>query len=188
MTTELSLGKIDYENSGKKNCAVTLLITIKTKPATTAPYLDVDLKPITEITELSITGTVRKPDRSDAYTCGQICDTVQEYFGKSRTIRRICEIWQRYHLNGMRAGTRVQMEALAGLKFTTGEFYKLRCEVLAEKHLLDVPIPEESRENFRYMVGADGELPTTYRFGSAWLYEPIPPEVLDELRQLIDSV
>lgn len=61
---------------------------------------------VSEVTVLSITGVVGPKSNGDAYEAGQCCDTVRQCTpGAGWTadmVARLCDIWQRWHLNDMR--------------------------------------------------------------------------------------
>ncbi len=87
---------------------------------------------------------------------GQIHDEVKEIIPT-----RLYEIWKRWHLNDMRAGTFVQEEILRQAKASGVEFdnfYIDACEYL---------------QRFDALVD-DG-----YKYGSKWLKEELPQEVID---------
>jgi hypothetical protein len=73
---------------------------------------------------------------------------------------KLHNVWKRWHLNDMRAGTPEQMEALREAKING---YDEACQFLKEKGLYEV----------------DG-----YRYGSKWLHEEPPQEVIDFLESL----
>lgn len=93
---ELNLGKVDYLGHGRRDCAVTIEIEIRDK----------DGKGL----ELSIVGNIWNHIRSDCYSCGQNQDDIRALFPHSKRVQRLCDIWDRWHLNGMRAGCEHQRE------------------------------------------------------------------------------
>lgn len=92
LTKTLSFGKVDYNRSGRKNCLVTV---------------DVELKDGT----LSICGNVWNHLKSDTYLGGQCLDDLQKLLPHDKKLARIVAIWDRWHLNHMRAGCQHQREA-----------------------------------------------------------------------------
>jgi hypothetical protein len=99
-------------------------------------------------------------------SCGCGIDNVLEAFPHNKRVRRIAELADRWHLNGLTPGNRAQEDFLRSMRNTFGRFsYDTACAFLdgAEPSLLAV----------------DG-----YKYGSAWLVEIVPDEVLAELRQL----
>jgi len=117
-----------------------------------------------EITErdsfkrLSINGVIFESDEETGW--GQIRKEVKDIIPA-----RLCRIWERWHLNDMRAGTFVQEEILrqARDKGVDVSTYEKACDYL---HEFDVLVD-------------DG-----YKYGSAWLKEELPQDVIDYLSAL----
>lgn len=79
-------------------------------------------------------------------------------------LKKIQEIWKRWHLNDLRAGTPKQMEFLRENNITNyANDYKRVCEILESADLL-------------YDNG--------YKFGSSWLKEEVPDDVIRYLFSL----
>lgn len=139
-------------------------------------FLEVGLTDRNGYPELTICGVAGPKRNGDCRgSCGQ-CD---RYLldGKPRKdwtpemVREVYDIWQRWHLNGLRAGSPRQMEFL---RTTTEQFpgypashYEWAKQLLADNGLQ----PDE--EYIR-----DGK---PYSYGSAWLQEEVPAEVLARL-------
>lgn len=92
-------------------------------------------------------------------------------------LQRIIDIWRTYHLNDMKAGTKKQMDCLKDFVFDRElerkdwhkhSYYDQECDFLDERGLW-------------YDRDAD------YRFGTKWLYMPIPDEIVEELMVLLNS-
>lgn len=99
--------------------------------------------------------------RTDA--CGQITTTAEqfsEHCSKAAQIREIVSVWQRWHLNDLRAGTREQMAAIAHIQ-KNHFWYEDACE-----HLKEIGLYEDRG----------------YKFGHAWLYEPMPENVIAQIK------
>lgn len=123
---------------------------------------------------LSITGVVSPEANGNADECGQITDTlVDRVFRNAEGIDAIQlhEVWKRWHLNDMVAGTPRQMAYLRDnpiqVKYPHS-YYEEACKVLESDGLN--PDPE-----------------TGYRYGSAWLREEVPDHVLTWLKSLPDT-
>lgn len=77
---------------------------------------------------------------------------------------QLYEVWDRWHLNDMRAGTPAQTELVKEFLATCpGADYDEQCIFLSNHGLL-----------------VDGD----YRYGSAWLKEDLPQEVIDYVHSL----
>jgi hypothetical protein len=198
--------------------------------------VDIEIRPGEKGPELSIMGDTYYPGARDIESGGQILDEVRllldtpgATFARPRAdIARLLEIWDRWHLNGMRAGCehqRASWDTSAPIVLVT---YKQRSEVLtlankvqrdAEKRLADgktvtylsdelrlVNLPykitrgveekppsdfeyaEEKREQKTAGWVTPDEHPAGllgkpcpvcgYKYGSAWLYEPLPADVV----------
>ena len=114
---------------------------------------------------MSICGAVWNSKRTDGYSFGQNIDTIAELI-PTATVKRIAALWKRWHSNGMKAGTRAQHAALDAYKAEADAFkydFNQCCKVLAERGLQ----PDNG-----------------YSYGSAWLCEPVPVEVVEELCEL----
>lgn len=109
-------------------------------------------------------------------SCGQIRDDlpnpVQYGTGwNAELLNRFLEIWERWHLNDMQAGTPAQMEAVReGREAGLCKDYDATCEYLKARGL--------------YEVEHEGK---PYKYGHAWLTEPVPQDVLDFLASLPDT-
>lgn len=79
--------------------------------------------------------------------------------------------WDRWHLNDMNAGTPEQMEYL---RSHGGPMeYGAACDTLKAAGILTVPDPRDPSRSYTY--------------GSAWLSEPVPEDVLSVLASLPES-
>lgn len=125
---------------------------------------DSDCKVNIEITErnsfktLSITGVIFEGGEEAGW--GQVREEVKDIIPD-----RLYQIWKRWNLNHMRAGTFVQEEILRQAKDKSIDVssYKKACDYLHE---------------FNVLVD-DG-----YKYGSAWLKEELPQHVIDYLSVL----
>jgi len=131
--------------------------------------------------ELSITGVIGPNAHGGARgSAGQIIDSLRKggdvngwKFAEGwdfAKLARLRDIWDRWHLNHMNAGSLVQEDHLRGLTWdraTDGEHYPWALKVLAEAGLQPDP---------------DG-----YSYGSAWVRDEVPADVLDWLRALPDA-
>lgn len=85
VTRKLSFGKVDYLKRGKKNCPVTVELTLtdtENGPAFTA------------------CGEIWNHTRTDVYAGGQCLDTIAKYVHNAR-FNEILRLWRSYHLNDM---------------------------------------------------------------------------------------
>ena len=136
---------------------------------------------------LSITGETYLLRRVDSETCGQIDDDVLTLAHEqhSADIVRLVKIWRRWHLNDMQAGCEHQRAdawnkrpidpdrpltdyGYFGGRSTT---WNMLIWVTKEEHpdgLLSEPCPT-----------------CGYKYGSAWLHEPVPTSVVRKLGTIL---
>lgn len=130
--------------------------------------------------ELSVTGVVGPKSNGDAVSCGQtgVHEIVKFAAGwDAEMAAKLAEIWDRWHLNGMRAGSPNQEAFLranpVNAVYPESHYDKAK----AALRLADLdPDPE-------YMVDGD----RLYFYGSKWLYEEVPADVLTWLHELPDN-
>lgn len=94
---------------------------------------------------------------------GQVIDECEKAYSNSedKLAKAICDMWRKYHLNDMHAGTKRQEDLL---KYCKSHDYKEQCDFL-EKHS---------------MLFDNG-----YKYGTAWLKEEIPTEDLEEIKVIL---
>lgn len=165
----LDLGKVDANGRGRKVNRVTLDVELRHRLNDVAPYLDIDLKTCREYTELSICGNVWNAAGSDINHGGQCEETIAKLFPGNAPVQRLVALWKRWHLNGMQAGARVQAAYLRDNPITDRlDHYSKACALLEKANLLHVSGPD--RQNYKY--------------GAAWLVEPLPADVEAEVVRL----
>jgi hypothetical protein len=174
----LDLGKVDANGRGRKVNRVTLDIELRHKTNNVAPYLDIDLNECREYAELSICGNVWNAAGTDISSGGQCTDTISALFPENAAVQRLVDIWGRYHLGGMKPGTRAQEKFLADARVKAvypQSQYELDCKVLEKANLLTVvggPL----------IQNAHGQtVQRNYQYGSAWLVERLPADVEAEV-------
>ena len=175
----LELGKVDYNGSGSKNCAVTVEVRY------TAPGQIDECGNDRPAGDVSITGNIWNPGRSDIYMGGQCADTIKKLFRDVLAVRCLCHIRVRWHMSGTRAGCSHWEELLrareaAGTSFKTsdGEDIRYTYYLGADKAGKTWSTPEKEH--------ADGILckPCAvcgYEYGSAWKVEEVPADVVADL-------
>ena len=147
MKKTINLGKIDYLNNGKKNCEVVIKIELIEKE---------------EGLVLSIIGHIYNHIKTNSYAGGQCYDTISKFFPHNKKVQRIVEIWERYHLNDLRAGTPLQEKIIREWKEKGNKYdYTKVCEMLMEKGVY---------------------IDNNYKYGSKWLYEEIPQNIIEEIK------
>ena len=166
VSKKLGLGKIDYLGRGRKANAVALELEIR-EIQWHEGKLTTNLEPCPPTAhELSICGEIWNHIRTDCYSAGQNTDEIRKSFKGSKRVQRICEIWDRWHLNGMKSGTVLQTAVIDAYKKANPDWrydYGQACEILKKEGVY------EDRG---------------YKYGSSWLCEPLPPEIEAEIVDL----
>ena len=100
---------------------------------------------------------------------GQCQDAIRVLAGKADApdVARLCDLWARIHLNGMKAGTERQTEALADMPDDKGAYFTRAVAFLEAKRLY---------------------VDRGYTYGSAWLYRPIDSALYGEAFRLMDRL
>jgi hypothetical protein len=138
------LGKTDAYTPGRKNCeaAITWSLT--------------DGK-------FSMCAEVWLPSKDDIIQGGQCVDSVAALFPDDTKAKRMVAIWERWHLNDMKAGTLAQ-------------------EAYLRANPVNAIYPESHYTKACEMLAAAGLNPDNgYKYGSQWLKEELPPEVVSEI-------
>lgn len=162
MKRTITFGKVDYNENGRKNHLVELEIELKDYPH----------KPV-----FSVCGSVWKPDKRDIVMGGQCIDSIWEYYSdelQNPTLyKEIMELWQKYHLNDLVAGTPEQEAAVSAWKAEGNKYeYDKACEHLKSVGLYEVPLEKDG-----YIL--------PYKYGHSWLYRPIPEQDLQRIVNII---
>lgn len=135
--------------------------------------------------ELSICGDVWNACHTDIIMGGQCLDSIVEYRDQLSPANRdlfdfLHDLWKKYHLNGMHAGTPEQ-EAYVEKLVTENRYedydYKKICEALKEAGLYEV---EFTGKTIGKMYDHE-----PYRYGAAWVIEDLPGDVLLKVEHLI---
>lgn len=163
---KISLGKVDGYRNGRRSCEAEVEMRLK------------ELKPGKfEFTACGKVWNVKKTDILMGGQCiEQIADMVSEEY--KDVVDFVKEMWDRYHF--LHAGTPAQ-EALLKQAVRNGELSSYGVsnyeETLAylEKHglLYDKDYEEETEEGYKY--------------GTGWLYEPIPEYDLKAIEEFMGS-
>ena len=136
----------------------------------------VELEPAREdLLELTICGEIKNGNGGGFYSGGQNISEVVSYYPTKR-LQRIQEIWERYHLNGMKAGTSKQKEVLDAHKKTLS---KKEREEFNQDHYANC---------LKVLEAAGLKEDRGYTYGSAWLIEEIPADIIEEIKALFQPL
>ena len=166
-------GKIDYNGSGRKNCRVTI---------------DWELKETEKGATFSAIGNVWNPRETHCYSCGQNLDTIAIYFGGNKKVQRIVEIWQRWHMNDMKAGCTHQRaerwdERPIDPTKPTNAYISLTRDGESRPYYSgwNMLAWAKRSEHPQGLLGEPCEV-CGYRYGTAWLHDEIPAEIIAEIK------
>ena len=163
ITKRFTFGKVDYNGSGRKNCAVEVEISLRHNHNS---FYNKDYEEFTAV------GYIYNPRHTDCYAGGQCLDTIKEFIPDNIILDRIYRLWQNYHLNGLHAGTVEQEQAIKEYKERTGKAYYDYTDIC--NYLKSINL---------YEVIENGQ---PYKYGHGWLCREIPEEDLKEIRNLLE--
>jgi hypothetical protein len=156
----LKLPLVTTKDGRRYTGSIELTIEVRKKTNSNGLTIDLERTP-SELVCVSLVGSTYRNQRED---CGGQCqDTIAQIWANEPSVQRIVALWERWHLNDMRAGTRAQEEYLRQYRpayLPPYSYYDAACVNLTAAKL------HPDRD---------------YRYGSQWLYEDVPQEVLDEL-------
>lgn len=140
----------------------------KIAPRNCEARMTITLKDTPKGPEFSATGEVWNHLKTDIVMGGQCVAEIAKHFPGDPIAQAIKRLHAAHHLNGMNVGTPAQNEAL---RECASQDFSERCAFLAARGLNPDP------------NGPDGK---PYRYGSAWLYAPIPADDLAAINDLLD--
>lgn len=136
----------------------------------------VDLKLHENPVSLGISASLWNLSRSDITQGGQMQDTLREEFNKGNLklkssisrdeFKKFLDIWDRWHLNDLNAGTSKQRKLI--------EEHKDDPKYANLDKFLDRPKA--------ILTDFKAEPDNGYSYGSAWLYEPLPKDVVNFIK------
>lgn len=166
------LGKIDYIGKGQRNCAVDIDVEVR-------------LNKEGDLT-LSMVGNIWNPRHTDAFSSGQNLEEIATYFPHDKRVLRLVEIWRVWHLNDMKAGCEHQRaegwdnRPIDPSKPTNTYGKHFEGQKQDSWNLLGWIRPDEHPDG---LLGKPCPV-CDYKYGTAWLTEPLPLEVVVELNGL----
>jgi len=167
---------------------VTLDIELKRKGDT--KQKGVDGKSYENELVLSISDSIWQRDESDSLSGGQGQDTLREALDDGKLeigngisdsqFEKLLDIWDRWHLNDLNAGTTIQKEIIEEHEDEKkyDKFDKFLDRPVAILEDFDAQ-PDTETEGF----GEDG-----YSYGSQWLFEPLPDDVIEFIEEIQDKL
>jgi len=168
----LPMSKLSSPHRGDVTRAI-IHVELHDKENDVAPYKDVDLNECERYTEITLSASVwRKGDRAnDPSSSGQCLDEIRAHWGDDdEDVRELVALWERWHLGGMRAGCREQEDFL-------------------REHPVEARYPESHFEKASEALAAAGLNPCRgYKYGTAWLVERAPEDVVKRVVELCEAL
>ena len=148
MKTKIKLHKIDYEGRGRKTNEV---------------EINLQLQDTQKGKVFTMSAGVWDSKKTDYICAGQMCGELPKLYPTNQLVKRLVELWEKYHSNDLNAGTERQWEALWTAGLEKADYIK-QCEFLESINL--------------YVDG-------NYKYGSTWLFRQIPENIIEEIEQII---
>lgn len=136
-----------------------------------------------EFLELAICGEIWNARHTNIVCAGQCLDAIAEYrqeLSDPETFDVLYDLWKKYHLNGAHAGTPEQERAIEEWKRAGNRYdYDAVCEMLKACGLYEV--------NYTGLSVGRRFNNEPYRYGTAWLVQELPSEVIQTVEKLVAS-
>lgn len=189
MKKTFNFGKIKYSSSKRVNL-VTVSVELRRKGG--EPTFTIDPKTreriytgntTPEYVELSICGDIWNARHTDILCSGQCLDTIAEYrdqLSDPELFDQLFDLWQRYHLNGMHAGTPEQEKDIDDWKAAGNRYeYTAVCDMLKSCGLYEV--------NYTGLSVGRRYNNEPYKYGHGWLVQELPGEVLLKVEHMLSA-
>ena len=171
MKKTFTFGKIRANFAGRKENLVTVIVELRKCGGEKTP----------EYTVFSTFASIWNRTRTRVLCGGQCLDFINEHrdeLSDSETWDTIYRLWEKYHLNGMHAGTPEQEKAVnewlsLGHKYD----YTAACDMLKDCGLYEIPF-------YGITIGKryNGEM---YKYGHGWVVHEIPADDLKKIEELL---
>ena len=163
---DIPVGRVDATRYGYRNRTQPLLVTVDIRIERIAgPNETIEHTQVTDFLDFALTTAVWQPGGHDCILAGATVEPLAEIMEDGRYVDgitearmlRLSELGERWHLNGMQAGC---------------------------AHVTPVIAPDEYGREVPSLDLTPACPITGYRYGHAWLVEPLPEGFLDEIRSL----
>ena len=118
---------------------------------------------------LSICGSVWNSKKTDIIAGGQCLDSIKPYFKHNKEFNYLFTIWKEYHLNDMKAGSPLQEAFIKNLNLDNYNYESVCKELENAGLLIDDSYLHDDKP---------------YRYGSAWIFSPIPESVKNYIQTI----
>ena len=187
MKKTFNFGKIKYTSQKKAVNLVTVDVELRRRGGEITFTIDrkTGEKTITgktpEYVELSICGSIWNSRHSDIVCGGQCLDTIAKYkeqLEDKEVFETLYNLWKKYHLNGMHAGTPEQEDVIEEWKAEGNHYeYTAVCEMLKRRGLYEV--------NYTGLSVGRRYNNEPYKYGHDWLIQELPGDVLLKIEPLL---
>ena len=164
-------GKIDFNGKGRKVNRVSVEVNLR-EEETNYGF---------KYYSFTASGEIWNARGTDCVVCGQCLDEIKEYVNDP-TFLKIYDLWKKYHLNDLKAGTPAQEKAVHEYFEKNNKRYDYTdaCNYLESIGLLldDCGCNTTGR---RYEKGQG------YQYGHGWVIEEIPESAVKEIKGLIEE-
>ena len=189
MKKTFNFGKIKCTNKSKRVNEVEITVELRNRGGEQTFTVDrktgekTILGRTPEYVELSICGTVWNARHTDCVMGGQCLDSIAEYrdqLSDPELFDTILDLWHKYHLNGMHAGTPEQEAAIEEWKAAGNRYeYAAVCDMLRDRGLYEINYTGIS-------VGRRYEN-EPYKYGHGWLVQELPGDVLLKVEHMLSA-
>ena len=158
---KIEFGKIAYTNKNRKSNPVTLRVRLIKHSESNK--LDIYGKELNNYYSVGISASVYNHTKTDTVASGQFLDELIKYESlKSNDLFvKLYNIWERWHLNDLNAGLKVQADFI---KDNLKEYdYTRACRLLKAANLYEI---------------------NGYKYGHGWLIEELPSELVEFIKGL----
>jgi hypothetical protein len=155
-----TFGKIDYDGSGRKNCEVTVEVYLK---ETDKGYV------------FSASGSIWNPRKTDIYSGGQNLNDIAKYI-KAPLFKKIYTYWKKYHLNDMRPDCIHQRQE---------NWSNVLLDETKPKTQDNMATWTLKKDNPKGLLSEPCKI-CGYKYGTTWLFEPIPTDDLNGIKALLE--
>jgi len=171
---KITLGKIDFNRTGRKINRVELELCLKTKQHGNR------LVPV-----FTCCGSIWNSRGTDWISGGQNLDEINKFMPNNPEFQKVYRWWKLYHQNDMHAGAPRQEAEVNKYKQDHEYNYYEIVKHLTDRGLLNVPVKPDDWWRTGKPEPENGEY--KYRYGSGWWYNDIPEEDLKEIEEYIND-
>lgn len=169
MKRKINIQKVDGNGNGRKSCMVSVELELNNG-------------------NFSAVADLWKSDHSDILMGGQCFDDLLNDYPELKdndVFMETYDLWSKYHLNDLHAGTPEQEKAIEEWK-SQGNIYDYgkACDYLKSIGLYEVLVSTIDKDVNPQFIDCEKE---TYKYGHDWLKESIPDKDLERIKSLIET-